>query len=686
MLRRGNRTALVLLMTALFVVFSFLDPTGSIRPLLFVGWLSLVSWEVGFWFQKDRPFRWLYGVFGVSSVLVISWVLLARFYVLTQWTSLLPVLLLVLAIELYGERRPFHWSFSGVSVALPTSYASIAFLTFCFTWMFTTLRHAQTFEALSSPWQVLPRSFFVVYGLAGLVSLWFVLKKSSFWSWLSIFAFFGVSFSVAAIVYGFGFGFDPFIHRAAETALVHNGFIEPRQILYLGQYALISGLNLLTGIPVLFIDRWLVPFVATFAIPSVSYLGLRHGFTLNHRSSVLALFALLGIPFSVFIFTVPFNLSTLLFVVVTLLVGVRGGKRHNAFLWLLSLTAFLFHPIGGAAAAALLVAKFFLQDRRDSSLVSVLLAVSVVALLIPSMFFLHGLLGGGTKLVFGQSVWVTLLELFGDPYAQTRGVAPQVLEYAYAWIRWMPIAVVLLALSFYKGGVKQVSERLLLCVGVGLGCSMLFLAQFFRFDGVIAYEQLEYAIRLRQLFFFVFLLTFLILVLQRFKKSLSLRWTQYLAIPLLMIVTMSFYMSYPQVNEKTTGVGASVGEVDVEAVRFIEGKSEGLSYVALAHQMTSAAALQEFGFLRTVSGDQGEMLWYPLPTGGWLYEQFQYMSTNGPDQELVEEVLRVTQVEKLYFFTYDNWPEAGRIRAQAASFAQASYGVQGTRVVIYEYQ
>ena len=69
--------------------------------------------------------------------------------------------------------------------------------------------------------------------------------------------------SVSAIVYVVGFGFDPFLHRAAEQALVDTGVVEPVRLLYSGQYTLTAALHHLTAWPIKLIDIWMVPIAAS---------------------------------------------------------------------------------------------------------------------------------------------------------------------------------------------------------------------------------------------------------------------------------------------------------------------------------------------------------------------------------------------------------------------------------------
>ena len=120
---------------------------------------------------------------------------------------------------------------------------------------------SQSDKALISPWQTINSSFFIFYAISSLI-LVFILLKSKFSAigkliCLSIHYF--LSFSVAAIVYKIGYGFDPFIHQATMELIDKNGLVTPKPFYYLGEYGLILVLHRLSGLSIYLLNKFLVP-------------------------------------------------------------------------------------------------------------------------------------------------------------------------------------------------------------------------------------------------------------------------------------------------------------------------------------------------------------------------------------------------------------------------------------------
>ena len=128
--------------------------------------------------------------------------------------------------------------------------------------IFAILIKQQTDAAISSPWPSLPSTIFILFGLSTFLLLILgdpLAHKIHQWLWaVQLF----LSFSVSAIVYKLGFGFDPFIHQAAIQHIVTHGDIQLPSILYAGQYALEATISKLTTLSVIPLDTFLIP-VAT---------------------------------------------------------------------------------------------------------------------------------------------------------------------------------------------------------------------------------------------------------------------------------------------------------------------------------------------------------------------------------------------------------------------------------------
>ena len=73
-----------------------------------------------------------------------------------------------------------------------------------------------------------------------------------------------VTLAPAAIVYEIGYGFDGFIHVAAEKLVAAAGVVTPKTPYYIGQYSLVVLISKLWQLPIAAVDRWLLPVMASF--------------------------------------------------------------------------------------------------------------------------------------------------------------------------------------------------------------------------------------------------------------------------------------------------------------------------------------------------------------------------------------------------------------------------------------
>lgn len=545
---------------------------------------------------------------------------------------------------------------------------------------------ARTGDALRSPWLVLPATIFVVFAISTAALAAFAAVTRSRWTLVLASVHFFAAFSVSAAVYAVGFGFDPFIHRAAETALLRDGAIEPKQILYAGQYVLVAAMGHLTSLPLKLIDVWLVPLLAALALPSAAYLGLKRGLKTDEATALVGANFLLIVPFLPLTFTVPFNLTAVLFLALSLLLPLAGTDwRRDALFAALSLFILLTHPLLGAPAA-LLVALFVLWNRFPKKLPRILLAAAFTvgfALALPALFSLNNLRQGEPPFIW-QDPWARLdffLGLFRDPYRHDLFPIPWPWEALYAYRTFVPPLLTLLAIILVAVRL-ELRERLgpFLTFFLGTTVTLFLLTTSFVFKDVIAYEQTEFASRLLQVSYFLALPILATALLPRLLARPRLK---VLALPACaMAAAASWYFSYPQSNPKALFSGPSVSQADVEAVREIETLAAGKPHVVLANQMMAAAALQEFGFARYLVTPQGKILWYPIPTGGTLYPFFMAMNTV-PGKETAREAAVFADVGSVFFAVHDYWPFSLNIRHGAQETADVIAPIRESAIMIY---
>ncbi|MEK7189463.1 MAG: hypothetical protein AAB666_00590, partial [Patescibacteria group bacterium] len=177
---------------------------------------------------------------------------------------------------------------------------------YLFYYLFT---HA-TAEATRSPWLFINFKFFIIFTVLTFFLIIFIRRtESSILSFFTIFVHTSLLLSVALIIYKLGYGFDPFIHRAAEKYIGDLGSITPKTPYYIGQYALVVIISKITALSVGLIDKILLPLLEAVILPPLVFLTLRHGFQMERQSARLGSLLFFIIPFSSFIATTPNDLA-----------------------------------------------------------------------------------------------------------------------------------------------------------------------------------------------------------------------------------------------------------------------------------------------------------------------------------------------------------------------------------------
>lgn len=622
----------------------------------------------------------LLSVFGLSLVLLYF---LFGIHLLTITIALLltsaPVLLSKRYFhKLKNEEKKVSWSMES------KLYLAISLLGN--TWLILLFLLNRYDGALTSPWLVLPSSIFVIYFITTLALLFFLRSRPHKTSVFVIVYHFFITFSVASIVYANGFGFDPFVHRAAQDVIFLDGALTNPSLLYSGQYALIPALAKLLALPLKLIDIWLVPLLASVLIPFAAYYGL--GAKKERKLFLLVIPLLLLIPYLHFIFTVPYHISVLLFVIVLLLLPRYKEGRMIWLISMMSLLALFMHPLLGVPMIILsliLIGLKYLEKKYHGVIYA--LGFLGFAFGLPLAFAFY-------NLSIGENAFANLnpflnieifYSLFMDPYAIPGLSAPLFWEILY----WYPhyfvyilfISAFLIGYWFSKKEAKLKEYwKILISLVVGLGIAIFLISTLFVFKDIIEFEQSEFALRLASIWVFI-PLPFALIWLSKQK------WVHH---PLLLIIfagalTISFYMSYPQTNPKAVLSGESVSSADIEAVQFIEKTAEKDHFV-LSNQMTAAAALQELGFALYLDKMGKNVLWYPLPTGGELNQFYTEMTYELPRREVMAQAAAFTKTDLGYFLVYEYWPGAKVLKDAASKEADAIYEIDEGVITIFEYR
>ena len=680
--------------------FALLRPIGGL--LFFVGTAELVG-RMAFP-EERRPIRWTFGLLGALALTAVFGTLVYYAYKLDD--AGLSWLLIAMPWAVFaftpfaragGERTAAETSV--VEKTAPEDSLSAVLLVLavlCDAAALRWLAGARTGEAIRTPWEAVPPIFFLWVGLATVCLAALAYRKR--YPHLALGAASLHLFTLlapAALVYAIGYGFDPFVHQAAERLVAAAGEITPKTPYYVGQYALVTVIAKLFRLATDGVNRFLLPAMTALFLPSAAAWLLRRGFGVTRGLALVGALGVFLLPLASFVSTTPQGVANLFFLL-TVIVGAAWLHAHRpplGFVLALSAASAAAHPLAGIpalCAAALLMAVKLRHDGLPMARISKAavygLLLGAAALAVPFAFSLRE--GTGSlpiETAFKKPV-VELLENvpFEAPGLETR--YRLLLDFAEFIDRNYDLLWFLMAgAGAYLLGRRKPYRRSALALG-GLSVALLagsaILKTGFTFDGVIGYEQGNYAARLYE----AGLLAASPLVLAAFawwwralaKTDAAVRFL--MALVFAAAVAALAYGAFPRLDDYRFSRGYSTSEHDVAAVRWINTHAIG-PYVVLANQSVSAAALREYGF-RTYYGEQ---FYYSIPTGAPLYQKYLEMVYETPSRATMEAAMREIGVAQAYFVIDDYWTDAPRIVEAAKKTADDWQEVDGGKVFIFRY-
>lgn len=543
---------------------------------------------------------------------------------------------------------------------------------------------AGTTDSLRTPWPLLPPGTLLAVSLLWLgipLSAWLV--RSRIWTaFQSAFAILATT-ALAPLVYLLGFGFDGFLHLAGERQILQTGMLFPKPLYYMGQYAFTTWLTRTSGLPIEWTDRWLVPIAAAFLIPFALYLLVTREDT---ERKTLAPFALLLFPLAPFIATTPQSFSYILGAAALLLSFGSKEDVHWLAPILLALWAVATHPLAGIpllfVAIALLSVRSASQPTTGRFIKRISAAAAIVAagISVPILFYFLSAKGGAT-------ISWNIASLFSfKPWAESlASITPWIGNRYVLWPAWASLvrqALPVVALTASIGTLFTLSKErraptiVLICSGILLFTSGTFLRATGEFAFLIDYERGNYAERLFILSTFCLAIAALpgfTWITQRLRRYPSLGSIFLLAF-FGAIAAAQSYNALPRHDALVTGRGWSVGSADVEAVQTIDRDAGTRPYTVLANQSVSAAAVSLYGFRRY----NDDIFYYPIPTGGPLYETFLRMTYQEPSLDTVREAAKLGETDLVYVVLNDYWWRAEQVSQSLAGIADNSWSIGKT--------
>ncbi|MCR4278697.1 MAG: hypothetical protein NUV81_02205 [bacterium] len=536
---------------------------------------------------------------------------------------------------------------------------------------------ASTGSSILTPWTQLPQNTLLYIAL-----LWLLLfistiaiKSPLFSAIHSGIALFSVT-SITPLIYKVGFGFDGFLHIASERVLLTTGTLSPKPLYYMGQYVFTTWLSRLFTIPIESVDRWLIPILTAILLPLALYLIQQPApktETSKKQKSYLFAFLLLPLlPLAPFIATTPQYFSYLLSITALfLLFGVMESRVvHPMAPLILSMWALAIHPLAGLPVLFVALAVLFSERSRLFSGFLILCAT----LSVPIAFFALSAYSGiriewATGALFSPQLW-------GEQFQRLN---PFVGNHFALWPAWAELtqrATPLIFLFFAIGSIFTTRKRwtmvlTLSAVFLWISGAGLHIGSDFQF--LIEYERANYADRLQSLAFFCLLPAVLpgfILLIRRIRTS-----PRFIQISLLIIALLwssgLAYSAFPRNDALVTGHGWSTSQYDMDAVRLIHMDANGNDYTVLANQSVSASAVSQLGFYRYVN----DLFFYPIPTGGPLYQIYLKMTYQEPTRETAYEASVLGKTNLVYVVVNRYWWQASSLSESLRNVADQNWDI-----------
>jgi len=545
-----------------------------------------------------------------------------------------------------------------------------------------TLIKNSTPNSIISPWIEIPDYFHILYLLATLALLLNIVKKNHL-STLLMTIHYIITFSVAAFVYKLGYGFDPYIHEATINHIIQNGFIAPKTFYYAGYYSLVIALHKIFLIPVFFLNKFIVPIMAGLFLPITIISTLKHWLD-NERKIKFTAFALLILPFNIFILSTPQNLAYLFLLFAVLLSLTCKNYLDLILIYLLAFSAFIIQPIAGIPAlilAAYLTIFNFDNESKKTYLYSGLFLISSFTL--PLLFLTlnknnlnfnpvtFSQLFNWSKFAFiipqQQNIWLNTVYLFG-----------------FNW-RYLLISLTIVGTYLAWKNKKNFPHYFIYSLMLSSSLISYFFILLQPFEFLIDYERSSYANRLLVVAV-IFAVPMIILTFYKIasdimhqNKVVKIILTSALSI----IILISLYNSYPRFDNYFNSHGTSTSLHDVKAVQWINNDAQG-DYIVLANQQVSAAALHEFEFKKYYAVNNEDVFYYSIPTGGILYEHYLKMIYEKPSKENADKAMDIVGAQTLYFVLNKYWWAFPKILEEAKNEADSFENINN-EVYIFRY-
>jgi hypothetical protein len=292
----------------------------------------------------------------------------------------------------------------------------------------------------------------------------------------------------------------------------------------------------------------------------------------------------------------------------------------------------------------------------------------------------------------------SFVSLFARPYWYA-DTAPLLFDILYMWQAIIgPLVVLIGLITWYKQKERDVSLYLFPSACVGFILAAWLLTTFVTFPNVSSAEQSHYPMRLvwsSVLFLLAWCMSWVHSCVTRVSHRSAHRTPHgrfrahySVGCRLLVfssIITISFYLSYPQHNPKVSFPGYNVTDADFAAVQYIHAQNANIDYVVLSNQLTAVAALSSYGFVQYYDTAVGHLYYYSIPSGGPLADLYRKMLYEGQKPSFMNTAMTITHTERAYFVVSSFWKDFDSIVENAKTTADRWEYLNNGRIIVFEY-
>lgn len=657
-------------------------------------------------FKLYRPY-WnkLFGILlFISIIIIISSI---AYYILPYNSIAISIILiLVAAWAIFIPQLNYHLPHSIQSSHKNSFIAVILILIFLFLEFinFYIIISSRTGNAIRSPWEAIPKEFFFFYFFSTffLIIISLINKKGHATLWLIVLHFI-LSTTIAVTVYKLGYGYDPMIHQATEKIIAEKGSIAPKPLYYTGQYMLVVFLSKTTALPTLAVDTYLIPLIFSFFMPLVFYFTFSQITQRVHCLPFLSA-AFLIIPYSSFIVTTPQSLANFFILLIILLSPLVIFSDNKKWIWplgIFALTTMFIHPLTGIPSVIFMIfiiITYYLNFHSTTySIVRKFLYLEaglLSSVSLPLIFILNSEFSRTLSSIISlqflkdtKNIGETLQFLIPNIKNNFKMIYDIVYWYeSNMHILFLILAFLGIILLIKKYKIQKILLYPFLFIIFFINYALLRVVV--QFPSLITYERQNYPNRIFEIsFYFLIPIIFFALI---YALSVSFRKTKSLLAAIVLIVsifiTSSLYLSYPRADSYHLDRGYNITQTDINIVRYIDDAAKD-DYIVLANQMTSVAAIREFGFKKYFYNKDADKdyFYYPIPTGDPLYQFYLSMVYKNPDKKTAEAAGKFMGVNHVYFVLSSYWDKFEELAEKAKQEADSWQSIDQDKAFVFYY-